>query len=85
MLVRERQRADSFGHRLGIDPDYRPARKAHPALCCRNYHQLIARLRAASVEVKDDDNIPGVCRCHLSDPFGNRIELIASEGTQPIR
>ena len=23
-----------------------------------------------------DDELPGVRRCHVSDPFGNRIELI---------
>jgi catechol 2,3-dioxygenase-like lactoylglutathione lyase family enzyme len=63
---------------LGIEADFHPARKAHPALCCRDYHELVARLHAANVEVKDDNNIPDVHRCHLSDPFGNRIELIAS-------
>lgn len=61
---------------LGVEPDFRPARKAHPALRCRDYDGLIARLRAANIEVIDDDNIPGVRRCHISDPFGNRIELI---------
>ncbi len=61
---------------LGVEPDFRPARKAHPALRCRDYDSLIARLRAANIEVIDDDNIPGVRRCHISDPFGNRIELI---------
>jgi len=35
-------------------------------------------LRAAAVEVKDDSSIPGVTRCHVSDPFGNRVELIDS-------
>jgi hypothetical protein len=24
----------------------------------------------------DDDEIPGTVRCHLADPFGNRIELV---------
>jgi hypothetical protein len=36
----------------------------------------MARIRAAGVEVRDDDSIPGVRRCHIFDPFGNRIELI---------
>jgi catechol 2,3-dioxygenase-like lactoylglutathione lyase family enzyme len=61
---------------LGIEPDFRPARKAHPALLCRDYDELIARLRNAAIEVKDDQTIPGIQRCHISDPFGNRIELI---------
>ena len=61
---------------LGVEADFHPARKAHPALRCRDYESLTARLRAARVEVTDDASIPGIRRCHLSDPFGNRIELI---------
>jgi len=63
---------------LGVETEFRPAKKAHPALRCRDYDRLTARLREAGVELKDDDNIPGVRRCHIFDPFGNRIELIAS-------
>lgn len=63
---------------LGVESDFRPAKKAHPALRCRDYEALILRLRAATVDVMEDDAIPGVRRCHISDPFGNRIELIAS-------
>lgn len=62
---------------LGVEEGFRPAKKAHPALRCRDYEGLTSRLRAAGVEVKDDDSIPGVRRCHIFDPFGNRIELIA--------
>jgi catechol 2,3-dioxygenase-like lactoylglutathione lyase family enzyme len=61
---------------LGIDADFRPARKAHPALSCREYRQLVGRLHAADIEVIDDSNISGARRCHISDPFGNRIELL---------
>lgn len=62
---------------LGVEADFRAAKKAHPALRCRDYDSLIAQLRAAGIDVKDDHSIPGVRRCHISDPFGNRIELIA--------
>ena len=61
---------------LGVEQDFRPAKKAHPALRCRDYDGLTSRLREAGVEVRDDDKIPGVRRSHVSDPFGNRIELI---------
>jgi catechol 2,3-dioxygenase-like lactoylglutathione lyase family enzyme len=61
---------------LGVEDEFRPARKAHPALRCREYDSLISRLRQAGVEVRDDAGILGVRRCHISDPFGNRIELI---------
>ena len=62
---------------LGVEADFRPAKKAHPALRCRDYEAWVLRLRAARIDVRDDDSIPGVRRCHISDPFGNRIELIA--------
>jgi catechol 2,3-dioxygenase-like lactoylglutathione lyase family enzyme len=62
---------------LGVEDDFRAARKAHPALRCPDYDGFVARLRAGGVTVADDRSIPGVRRCHISDPFGNRIELIA--------
>jgi catechol 2,3-dioxygenase-like lactoylglutathione lyase family enzyme len=61
---------------LGVENDFRSARKAHPAFRCFDYDSLTARIRAAGVEVNEDDRIPGVRRCHIFDPFGNRIELI---------
>jgi catechol 2,3-dioxygenase-like lactoylglutathione lyase family enzyme len=62
---------------LGVEAEFRAAKKAHPALRCADYEGLVARLRAAGVEMKEDANIPGVRRCHVFDPFGNRIELVA--------
>ncbi|HEY6768281.1 MAG TPA: VOC family protein [Candidatus Sulfotelmatobacter sp.] len=61
---------------LGVEQDFHAAKKAHPALRCRDYDGLISRLRACGMEVKEDGNIPGVRRCHIFDPFGNRIELL---------
>ena len=61
---------------LGVESDFRPAKKAHPALQCADYGSLIAKLRAAGVAVTESHDIPGVRRCHVDDPFGNRIELI---------
>jgi len=61
---------------LGGETEFHPARKAHPALRCIDYRQLTERLQSAGVEVIEDSTIPGVRRCHISDPFGNRIELI---------
>ena len=62
---------------LGVEVDFRPAKKAHPALRCRDYDVLTSRLGTAGVEVKPDESIAAVRRCHVSDPFGNRIELIS--------
>lgn len=61
---------------LGVEADFRPAKKAHPALRCMDYEAMISRLRESGVRVQEDDNIPGLRRCHIADPFGNRIELI---------
>jgi catechol 2,3-dioxygenase-like lactoylglutathione lyase family enzyme len=61
---------------LGVEQDFRPAKKAHPALRCRDYEVMIARLRQAGIGVVPDDNNPGATRCYVHDPFGNRIELV---------
>ena len=63
---------------LGVETEFLPAKKAHPALRCRDYDELTWRLHEAGVELKEDCNIPDVRRCHIADPFGNRIELIES-------
>jgi len=64
---------------LGVEEDFRPAKKAHPALLCSIYAELLAKLRQAGMSVQEVSDIPGVRRCHIHDPFGNRIELIANE------
>ena len=61
---------------LGVEADFRPARKAHPALRCSDYEYLLQRLHDAEIEVVEPDDIPGVRRCHIHDAFGNRLELI---------
>jgi catechol 2,3-dioxygenase-like lactoylglutathione lyase family enzyme len=67
---------------LGVEPDFRPAKKAHPALRCSDYEGLVARLQRAGVSANHNSSIPGVQRCHIADPFGNRIELVASEAVR---
>jgi len=61
---------------LGVESDFLPAKKAHPALLIDNYDVLQANLAEAGVVVRPDESIPGTTRCHLDDPVGNRIELI---------
>lgn len=61
---------------LGVESDFRPAKKAHPALRCRDYAALVRRLRDSGVDVTEPHDIRGVRRCHVHDPFGNRLELI---------
>lgn len=66
---------------LGVDADFRPARKAHPALLVDDLRSLVARLAMAGVPVVDDEPLPGYDRVYVDDPFGNRIELM--EPTRP--
>ncbi|MGA8272108.1 MAG: VOC family protein [Candidatus Sulfotelmatobacter sp.] len=61
---------------LGVEKEFRPAKKAHPALRCRHYAVLLQRLRGAGMEVTEPNDIPGLSRGHVHDPFGNRIELV---------
>src|SRR6478672_9825561 len=64
---------------LGVEADFRPAKKAHPALRVTNLAALLEALSGAGFEVRRDaDSIQGVDRAFTSDPFGNRIELIAT-------
>jgi catechol 2,3-dioxygenase-like lactoylglutathione lyase family enzyme len=62
---------------LGIERDFRPAKKAHPALVVDDFAALVRTLRAAGHEVVSDAPIDGHERAFVDDPFGNRIELIA--------
>jgi hypothetical protein len=62
---------------LGVDRDFHPARKAHPALRTRAFEPLQARLRAANIAFVTDDNLPGASRFYVDDIFGNRLEIMA--------
>lgn len=61
---------------LGVEPGFKPARKAHPRLQVRDLRALAASLRAHRHEVVEDDPLEGAARIYTDDPFGNRIELI---------
>jgi catechol 2,3-dioxygenase-like lactoylglutathione lyase family enzyme len=62
---------------LGVEDDFRPARKAHPAFVVRDLHALEAACTAAGVAVRPNPDRPPGRGAYLDDPFGNRIELIA--------
>ncbi len=64
---------------LGVDADFRAAKKAHPAFRCTDYAGLLAHLAERGVTIVADD-IPfeGRAHCYIADPFGNRLELIAA-------
>lgn len=63
---------------VGVQPDFIPARKAHPAFRVRGLDALRQRLQAEGHRVQDDDALPGVRRFYVDDPFGNRLEFMES-------
>ncbi|HET9077197.1 MAG TPA: VOC family protein [Acidimicrobiales bacterium] len=64
---------------LGVDPDFRPARKAHPAIVVDDLDGFVAGLAGSGTAWTDDRELPGVRRGYVADPFGNRIEVIAAD------
>lgn len=61
---------------LGVEAAFHPARKAHPALLVSDLREVAATLEEAAAPLRWDEELPDVLRCHVDDPFGNRIELI---------
>lgn len=61
---------------LGVDADFRPAAKAHPAFIVDDVRSLAAAVVAAGFSVNDDEPLDGFDRVYVTDPFGNRIELM---------
>jgi catechol 2,3-dioxygenase-like lactoylglutathione lyase family enzyme len=66
---------------LGVEEDFRPAKKAHVALTVSGAAELRRRLAIAGYPVREDAAIDGVKRFFTDDAFGNRIEFIDVEGS----
>jgi hypothetical protein len=61
---------------LGVEADFRAARKAHPAFIVEDLDAVERTVQLAGYETTRADNeIPGVLRFHSLDPFGNRLEF----------
>jgi hypothetical protein len=62
---------------LGVEVDFRPARKAHPAFVVQDLNGLLASAQEAGYETDTSQPpLDGYKRAHIFDPFGNRIELM---------
>src|SRR5579864_6756845 len=66
---------------LGVEADFRPAKKAHPAFLVKRLDALTLRLQQAGIAVVTDEPLEGYKRIYVSDPFGNRIELLEPDGS----
>ncbi len=73
------ERGDLKVH-LGVEADFRPATKAHPAFLVDDVRALAAAIEAAGHAVVEDQPLAGYDRVYASDPFGNRIELMERTG-----
>jgi catechol 2,3-dioxygenase-like lactoylglutathione lyase family enzyme len=69
-------RGDGVELHLGVEEDFRPARKAHPAFVVSDLAELRARLQGAGARPEDQPQLEGHSRFHAFDPFGNRLEFL---------
>jgi ribosomal protein S18 acetylase RimI-like enzyme len=68
---------------VGIEEDFAPARKAHPALAvprAADLDALAGRLVEAGHDVQRDGP-----RIYVADPFGNRLELLGPHAAVTVR
>lgn len=61
---------------LGVEAEFRPALKAHPALLVDDLEALAELCTAAKYAVTADEPLAGYKRVYVADPFGNRLELM---------
>ena len=65
---------------IGVESDFRAARKAHPAFAVQDLDGLRKKLAAQGVKITEDGALPGVRRFYAEDPWGNRLEFLEDAG-----
>lgn len=61
---------------LGVEDDFRPAKKAHVALVVDDLDALLDRARAVGCEVAGPEPFQTWRQAYVFDLFGNRLELL---------
>jgi predicted enzyme related to lactoylglutathione lyase len=61
---------------LGVEPDFHPAKRAHPAFVVTGLDTILAACERAGLPTKPDTSCNGLRRVNVFDPFGNRLELM---------
>jgi predicted enzyme related to lactoylglutathione lyase len=61
---------------LGLEPDFQPAKRAHPAFMVNGLDAILAACERAGLSTNPDTSFNGLRRVHIFDPFGNRLELM---------
>lgn len=70
-------RGEGYELHVGVEDPFAPARKAHPAFVVADIDALAGRLGQAGVDAVWDSDFPGYRRFHVTDPHGNRVEVLA--------
>ncbi|MBT2480533.1 VOC family protein [Streptomyces sp. ISL-94] len=68
---------------LGVEEEFRPARKAHPGLRVTGIEAYASRLEERGAKVVWDDALPGHRRFYSEDPVGNRLEFLERHSLEP--
>jgi catechol 2,3-dioxygenase-like lactoylglutathione lyase family enzyme len=68
---------------VGVEAEFRPARKAHPALLTDDLDALRTSLSEGGFETQDDEQLAGFDRFYGYDPFGNRLEFLGLAASRP--
>lgn len=66
---------------LGLEPEFHPAKRAHPAFVVEGLDEILTSCARAGLPARPDTSFNGFRRVHVFDPFGNRLELM--ERTKP--
>ncbi|UYV51710.1 VOC family protein [Priestia megaterium] len=66
----------SYQLHIGVEPAFSPAKKAHPGFYVKNLPAFKDHLTSFGISFIEDQNIPGVERIYVADPFGNRMEFL---------
>lgn len=69
-------RAGAVELHLGVEDEFRPARKGHPGIQVTDLDDIVKRLSRAGQDAEWDDAFTGFRRVYAQDPFGNRLEFL---------
>jgi len=61
---------------VGVETDFAPARKAHPAFAVDDVDAVARTVQAAGFPVAWDEDLRGYRRFYTADGAGNRVELL---------
>jgi catechol 2,3-dioxygenase-like lactoylglutathione lyase family enzyme len=70
---------------IGVEGDFRPAKKAHLAFVVHQVDVLAAKLERAGVRCTWDRAIDSVHRFYADDPWGNRLEFVERNASPCLR